>query len=60
MVDNYIEKTQAHPRIDLTPKETTQYQKRVGKLTLEVFKEIMGSDEYQNAVANPEKNMTAD
>ncbi len=57
---NYIDKTQKHPRINLTAEEATQYQKRTGKLTEEAFNKIISSSAYQNAKANKEKNQTAD
>jgi len=49
MVPNYIEKTQSHPKIMLTPAETTQYQKRTGELTLNSFQKIIDSNSYQGA-----------
>ena len=49
MVPNYIEKTQTHPRITLTPEEAIQYQKRVGELTLNSFKKIMNNSSYVGA-----------
>jgi len=60
MVPNYIEKTQTHPRIELTPAEATQYQKRVGQLTLSSFGKVMNSSSYTNARANKAKNKSAD
>lgn len=54
LVPNYIEKTQLHPRVNLTPEETTQYQKRVGELTLEGFSKII------NKTPAATKNKTAD
>lgn len=60
MVPNYIDGTQKHPRIELTPKEHTQYQKRVGQLTLAEFYKIIGSTEYRNAKADPTKRKSAD
>lgn len=60
MVPNYIEKTQTHPRITLTPTETTQYQKRVGELTLSSFGQVIGSSEYRYALTNEAKNKSAD
>ena len=49
MVPNYIEKTQTHPRITLTPEETIRYQKRVGELTLNSFQKVMGKSSYIGA-----------
>ena len=49
MVPNYIEKTQTHPRITLTPEETIRYQKRVGELTLNSFQKVMGKGSYIGA-----------
>ena len=46
MTPNYIDGTQTHPRITLTPTETTQYQKRVGELTLNSFQKVMNSSSY--------------
>jgi hypothetical protein len=60
MVPNYIEKTQKHPRINLTPEETVQYQKRTGQLTQAAFEKIVNSGAYKNARDNKAKNMTAD
>jgi len=57
---NYIDKTQKHPRINLTAEEATQYQKRTGKLTEEAFNKILNSSAYQNAKANKEKNKSVD
>ncbi|AHF08556.1 hypothetical protein [Desulfitobacterium metallireducens] len=58
MVPNYIEKTQTHPKINLTPTEATQYQKRVGELTLNSFNNVMEKSTYINAKDN--KNKSAD
>jgi len=60
MVPNYIDKTQSHPRIELTPAETAQYQKRAGQLTLKSFNKIMNSGAYINAKENKSKNKSAD
>ena len=60
MVPNYIEKTQKHPRISLTPKETTQYQKRTGELTLKAFNKVLNSNKYIGAMDSKKKNMDAD
>ena len=60
MVPGYIEKTQKHPRITLTPDETTQYQKRTGELTLSSFKKAMDKSSYANAKDSKKKNKTAD
>jgi len=60
VVPNYVEKTQKHPKINLSPSETTEYQKRTGKLTLAAFKEVINSDEYKYATDDTEKNKTAD
>jgi hypothetical protein len=49
MVPNYIEKTQTHPKISLSPVETTQYQQRVGQLTLTAFDKLMNQGKYNNA-----------
>jgi uncharacterized HAD superfamily protein len=49
MVPNYIEKTQTHPKISLSPAETTQYQQRVGQLTLTAFDKLMNQGKYINA-----------
>ena len=49
MVPNYIEKTQTHPKISLSPVETTQYQQRVGQLTLTAFDKLMKQGKYINA-----------
>lgn len=55
MVPNYIDKTQTHPRIKLTPDETTQYQKSVGQLTLSSFDAIMDSNPYLHAIDDAKK-----
>ena len=55
MVPNYIEGTQTHPRINLTPTETTKYQKRVGELTLSSFGEVMSSSSYLQTNDNVKK-----
>jgi len=60
MVPNYIEKTQKHPKIGLSPEETTRYQKRVGQLTLASFGKIINSGAYKNARANKAKGKSAD
>ena len=60
MVNNYIEKTQTHPKIPLTAKETTEYQKRVGTLTLKSFDKTMNSSDYKYAKDNKKKNKSAD
>ncbi|MCK9566391.1 MAG: hypothetical protein M0Q43_10115, partial [Methanothrix sp.] len=60
MVPNYIEKTQKYPRINLTPEETVQYQKRTGQLTQEAFKKLINSGNYTNTKADKSKNMSAD
>ena len=60
MVPNYIDKTQTHPRITLTPAETTQYQKQVGELTMSSFQKVMNKRSYLNARPIKEKNKTAD
>jgi len=60
IVPNYIEKTQAHPRISLSPTETTAYQKRVGELTLDSFGKIIDRGSYSNARPIKSKNKTAD
>jgi hypothetical protein len=60
MTENYIEKTQKYPRINLTPAEATAYQKRTGQLTLEAFDKLIGSSSYQNAKPIKDKNKSAD
>jgi len=60
MVPNYIEKTQTHPRITLTPEEATQYQKRVGELTLSAFTKTIGSGSYKSLKPNKAKGKTID
>jgi hypothetical protein len=60
MVPSYIEKTQKYPRINLTPEETVQYQKRTGQLTQAAFKKLINSGKYTNAKADKSKNMSAD
>ena len=60
IVPNYIEKTQTHPRITLTPDEATQYQKRVGSLTESSFSKTIGKGSYTNAKANKIKGKSAD
>jgi len=60
IVPNYIEKTQTHPRITLTPAETTLFQKRVGKLTETSFSKTINQGSYTNAKANKTKGKSAD
>jgi hypothetical protein len=60
MVPNYIEKTQSHPKIELSPNETTQYQKRVGQLSLKSFDKTMNSSDYKYAKDDKKKNKSAD
>ena len=56
MTPNYIEKTLTHPRITLTPDEATQYQRRVGQLTLSSFEKVMNKGSYINAHASKTKS----
>ncbi len=58
MVPNYIEKTQTHPRITLTPEETTKYQRITGQLTLKSMQKVMNDSDYK--FARKEKLKTAD
>lgn len=60
MVPNYIEKTQTHPRITLTPEETSEYQKRVGELTLSSFIKTIGSGSYLRLKPIKAKGKSAD
>jgi len=55
MVPNYIEKTQTHPRITLSPNETKDYQKRVGELTLNSFQKIINKGSYIKCKENKVK-----
>jgi hypothetical protein len=58
LVDRVIDKTQDHPRIELTPKEITQYQKRTGELTTSAFGQLMELNSYKQATSDAIK--TAD
>jgi hypothetical protein len=60
MVESYIAKTQTHPRVELTPEEKTEYQKRVGKLTETSFNKTLTSSEYRNAKADKKKGKSVD
>lgn len=54
LVDNYIPKTTLHPRVNLTPSETHNYQQRVGELTLQNFNKLV------TKTPRATKNKTAD
>lgn len=56
MVPNYIEKTKTHPKIELTPNETTEYQKLVGQLTSTSFDKVINSSSYRNIRDNKIKS----
>ena len=67
VVEKYIAETKDHPRINLTPEEFIQYQKRTGQLTikgsdnplkpLRGFEEVMNSERYKKAKSNKEQTV---
>lgn len=58
VAEKYIAETKQNPRINLTSAEYVQYQKRIGQLTMDKFKEIINTEQYKNAKAT--KDLTAD
>ncbi|QGZ99441.1 hypothetical protein [Dehalobacter restrictus] len=60
VVPNYIEGTKRHPKLELTPEEVTQYQKRTGEITLAYFQKEIKSDRYIHATEAIKEEILAD
>jgi hypothetical protein len=56
-VEKYIDKTKDHPRVTLTAKEFTQYQKMTGQYTMQEFSKMINSDRYRNIKATDKQTI---